>query len=86
MMSGRDSKGNFPDDFKPDVWWGPFTEGNSWHWTWCVFHDIRGLITLMGGDQAFVDNSMLCSRSPRRLVEMSIPVSNSSTRCARCKL
>lgn len=55
MMSGRDSKGNFPDDFKPDAWWGPFTEGNSWHWTWCVFHDIRGLITLMGGDQAFVD-------------------------------
>jgi predicted alpha-1,2-mannosidase len=55
MMSGRDSKGNFPNDFKPDAWWGPFTEGNSWHWTWCVFHDIRGLITLMGGDQAFVD-------------------------------
>lgn len=55
MMSGRDSKGNFPDDFKPDAWWGPFTEGNSWHWTWCVFHDIRGLINLMGGNQAFVD-------------------------------
>ena len=53
MMSGRDSQGNFPDDFKPDAWWGPFTEGNSWHWTWSVFHDIRGLIDLMGGDEAF---------------------------------
>lgn len=55
MMSGRDSKGNFLDDFKPDAWWGPFTEGNSWHWTWCVFHDIRGLVNLMGGDKAFTD-------------------------------
>ena len=55
FMSGRDSKGNFPEKFDPCEWWGPFTEGNSWHWTWCVFHDIRGLIGLMGGEQAFVD-------------------------------
>ncbi len=54
FMSGRDSKGNFPEDFDPCQWWGPFTEGNSWHWTWCVFHDIQGLINLMGGDKAFV--------------------------------
>jgi len=55
FMSGRDSKGNFPKEFDPCEWWGPFTEGNSWHWTWCVFHDVRGLIGLMGGEQAFVD-------------------------------
>ena len=55
FMSGRDSKGNFPDRFNPCEWWGPFTEGNSWHWTWCVFHDIQGLIDLMGGKQQFVD-------------------------------
>ena len=55
FMSGRDSKGNFPEKFNPCEWWGPFTEGNSWHWTWCVFHDIEGLINLMGGKQQFVD-------------------------------
>ena len=55
FMSGRDSKGNFPEKFNPCEWWGPFTEGNSWHWTWCVFHDIQGLIDLMGGKQQFVD-------------------------------
>ena len=55
FMSGRDSMGDFPKKFDPCEWWGPFTEGNSWHWTWCVFHDIRGLIGLMGGEGAFVD-------------------------------
>ena len=59
MMSGRDSKGNFPDDFKPDAWWGPFTEGNAWHYTWSVFHDPEGLIRLMGGKEKF--NQMLDS-------------------------
>ena len=55
FMSGRDSNGTFPEKFNPCEWWGPFTEGNSWHWTWCVFHDIQGLIDLMGGKQQFVD-------------------------------
>ena len=55
FMSGRDSKGEFPEKFDPCRWWGPFTEGNSWHYTWSVFHDIQGLIDLMGGKQAFVD-------------------------------
>lgn len=54
MMSGRDSKGEFPADFDPVVWWGPFTEGNSWHYTWSVFHDVQGLIDLMGGKKQFV--------------------------------
>nr|WP_282456627.1 GH92 family glycosyl hydrolase [Chitinophaga sedimenti] len=31
-----------------------FTEGNSWHYTWSVFHDIRGLQDLMGGREMFV--------------------------------
>lgn len=36
-----------------------FTEGNSWHWTWCVFHDPEGLIQLMGGRDGF--NQMMDS-------------------------
>ncbi|HXJ99679.1 MAG TPA: GH92 family glycosyl hydrolase, partial [Gelidibacter sp.] len=30
------------------------TEGNSLHYTWSVFHDIQGLIDLMGGKTQFV--------------------------------
>jgi predicted alpha-1,2-mannosidase len=40
-------------DFDPVEWGGPFTEGNAWHYQWSVFHDIQGLIDLMGGDKNF---------------------------------
>jgi predicted alpha-1,2-mannosidase len=40
-------------------WGDAFTEGNSWHYTWSVFHDVQGLIDLMGGERSF--NAMLDS-------------------------
>jgi predicted alpha-1,2-mannosidase len=40
-------------------WGDAFTEGNSWHYTWSVFHDPQGLINLMGGKETF--NVMLDS-------------------------
>jgi predicted alpha-1,2-mannosidase len=54
LMRGRNKDGSFETPFNPFKWGDAFTEGNSWHYTWCVFHDIRGLIRLMGGDRAFV--------------------------------
>ncbi len=54
LMRGKDSKGQFEPDFNPVRWGRSFTEGDSWHWTWCVFHDPQGLINLMGGDKNFV--------------------------------
>lgn len=54
LMSGRDRQGNFPQHFDPVEWWGPFTEGNSWHYSWSVFHDVEGLIRLMGGKENFL--------------------------------
>jgi putative alpha-1,2-mannosidase len=32
-----------------------FTEGNSWHYSWSVFHDPQGLMELMGGRKEFVN-------------------------------
>ena len=52
LMSGRDSNGNFPINFNPFRWGGDFTEGNSYHYTWSVFHDPEGLARLMGGKEA----------------------------------
>lgn len=49
MMSGRDDKGVFDPNFDPAAWSDAFCEGNSWHWSFCVFHDPQGLINLMGG-------------------------------------
>ena len=59
LMRGRKADGNFESPFDPTAWSRSFTEGDSWHWSWCVFHDPQGLIGLMGGKQKF--NSMLDS-------------------------
>ena len=55
LMCGRRSDGTFEKNFSPLKWGGNFTEGNSWHYTWSVFHDIQGLIELMGGKKNFVE-------------------------------
>ena len=53
LMQGRKENGEFSEPFSPFKWGGDFTEGNSWHYTWSVFHDPAGLISLMGGDNMF---------------------------------
>ena len=59
LMRGRNKDGKFQSPFSPLKWGDAFTEGNSWHYTWSVFHDPQGLINLMGGKQDF--NQMLDS-------------------------
>ena len=54
FMRGRNAAGEWNKNFDPIEWGGPFTEGNAWHWEWSVFHDVQGLINLLGGNQAFV--------------------------------
>ena len=53
FMNGRDEQGNWKPDFDPYEWGGPYTEGNAWHYLWSVFHDVNGLIDLLGGDEKF---------------------------------
>ncbi len=53
FMRGRKLNGEWSPNFDPIEWGGPFTEGNAWHWEWSVFHDVQGLINLMGGDKNF---------------------------------
>lgn len=59
LMRGRNKDGTFQSPFNPFKWGGAFTEGNSWHYTWSVFHDPEGLARLMGGNDRF--NVMLDS-------------------------
>jgi predicted alpha-1,2-mannosidase len=54
LMRGRNEDGTFQSPFNPLKWGDAFTEGNSWHYTWSVFHDPAGLIRLMGGKENFV--------------------------------
>lgn len=53
LMRGRNKDGSFQKPFNPFKWGDAFTEGNSWHYSWSVFHDIQGLINLMGGRATF---------------------------------
>ncbi|MGN0229377.1 MAG: GH92 family glycosyl hydrolase [Muribaculaceae bacterium] len=53
LMRGRNEDGTFQSPFSPLKWGDAFTEGNSLHYTWSVFHDVAGLIDLMGGKKAF---------------------------------
>ena len=54
LMRGKKADGTFASSFSPLKWGGDFTEGNAWHYTWSVFHDPQGLISLMGGNEAFI--------------------------------
>ena len=53
FVRGRLKDGSWRPGFNPYEWGGPFTEGNAFQYSWSVFHDIRGLIGLMGGEAAF---------------------------------
>ncbi len=53
LMRGKNKDGSFQSPFNPFKWGDAFTEGNSWHYSWSVFHDVQGLIGLMGGRERF---------------------------------
>ena len=54
LMRGRNLDGSFQEPFSPYKWGDAFTEGNAWHYTWSVFHDIEGLKEAIGGNDEFV--------------------------------
>ncbi len=54
LMRGKNKDGSFQSPFNPLKWGDAFTEGNSLHYTWSVFHDVEGLINLMGGKKNFI--------------------------------
>lgn len=54
LMRGKNQDGSFQKPFNPFKWGDAFTEGNSWHYSWSVFHDIKALSDLMGGRERFV--------------------------------
>jgi predicted alpha-1,2-mannosidase len=54
FMRGRNAGGSWVEPFDPLAWGGVYTEGNAWQWLWSVQQDVPGLISLLGGRDAFV--------------------------------
>jgi predicted alpha-1,2-mannosidase len=56
FIRARNSDGRFREPFNPAVagYYGDYTEGNAWQYTWYVPQDTAGLIRAMGGNQKFV--------------------------------
>lgn len=52
-MRGKNEDGTFQSPFNPLKWGDAFTEGNSLHYSWSVFHDPAGLVELMNGRNEF---------------------------------
>ena len=80
FMRGRDENGKWTPNFNPNEWGGPFTEGNAWHYLWSVFHDVNGLIDLLGGNEKFVSkmdsvfsvpNTVVVGTYKRKIHEMT---------------
>lgn len=57
FVRARNSDGRFREPFDPASagYYGDYTEGNAWQYSWYVPQDTAGLIRLMGGDKHFVD-------------------------------
>jgi predicted alpha-1,2-mannosidase len=56
FVRARNSDGKFRDPFDPAAagYYGDYTEGNAWQYTWYVPQDTAGLIRAMGGPERFV--------------------------------
>jgi predicted alpha-1,2-mannosidase len=57
FMRGRLADGSWRTPFSPrfsEHRNDDYTEGNAWQYTWYVPHDVKGLINLMGGNEAFI--------------------------------
>jgi predicted alpha-1,2-mannosidase len=53
LLRPKSSDGTFRTPFNP-IGLADYREGNAWQYTWLVPHDVNGLISLFGSEEAFV--------------------------------
>jgi predicted alpha-1,2-mannosidase len=54
FMRGKTKDGKWRDPFRPDQEYDDYVETDSWQASFSVPHDVKGLIDLWGGDEAFI--------------------------------
>jgi predicted alpha-1,2-mannosidase len=57
FVRARKSDGSFREPFDPAAagYYGDYTEGNAWQYTWYTPQDTAGLVRAMGGNRKFVE-------------------------------
>lgn len=53
FMQPRGEDGRFQPNFVPEAYTPYICESNAWHYLWSVQHDVKGLISLLGGQERF---------------------------------
>ncbi|MDB4925278.1 GH92 family glycosyl hydrolase [Mucilaginibacter sp.] len=66
FFKGRTADGKFPASYSPTKALNYYAEGNGWQYLWLVPQDVKGLITLLGGENAFNDklDSLFVTKTP----------------------
>ncbi|MGH7455287.1 MAG: glycoside hydrolase domain-containing protein [bacterium] len=54
FMRGK-RNGIWMEPFAPNAVTFEYTEANAWQYSFFAPHDVQGLVTLMGGNEAFID-------------------------------
>ncbi|MFI2742776.1 GH92 family glycosyl hydrolase [Zhouia sp. PK063] len=70
-MRPKSKSGEFLPEFDPMDWGRQFTEGSSMHYSWSVFHDIQGLVNLLGGKKVFIQQLDTVFNSPATIFPRS---------------
>ena len=55
FFRGKKADGNWVSPFEPTVVSRDYTEANAWQYRFFVPHDIQGLISMLGGEQQFLE-------------------------------
>ena len=72
FLAPRRADGTF-EPYTPEELGDHYTEGTAWHYLFMVPHDVPGLVTVLGGPEAFTDRLSSLMSKGRDAFQMLIP-------------
>ena len=69
FMRGKSDDGKWREPFRPDQEYDDYVETDAWQATFCVMHDVQGLIGLYGGDASFIAKLDALFAAPSNVID-----------------
>jgi predicted alpha-1,2-mannosidase len=69
FMRGKSDDGKWRKPFRPDQEYDDYVETDAWQATFCVMHDVQGLIGLYGGDASFIAKLDALFAAPSNVID-----------------